>query len=123
MLYDSVVSVSGQVALADLSIGALSQATGVPVDTLRTWERRYGYPLPTARSEGSHRRYSAETVGMIQLIVRALELGHRASAVVGRDSSELQRLIGQAEQRLAPLTADEQLVKGWLELTRALGAA
>jgi len=39
---------------------------------------------------------------------------------VGRDSSELQRLIGQAEQRLAPPTADEQLVKGWLELTRAL---
>jgi DNA-binding transcriptional regulator YiaG len=34
-----------------LSIGTLSSATGVPVDTLRTWERRYGFPAPTARTE------------------------------------------------------------------------
>lgn len=113
-------SVSGQPEPADLSIGALSNATGVPVDTLRTWERRYGYPLPSARSGGSHRRYPADTVGVIHLIVRALELGHRAAAVVGRDAGELQRLIAEAEQHLAPLSADQQTVKGWVELTRAL---
>jgi hypothetical protein len=98
----TAVSVSGPAQLPELTIGALSSATGVPVDTLRTWERRYGYPVPSARSEGSHRRYSAETIGMIQLMVRALDLGHRASAVVGRGASELQQLIGQGEQRLAP---------------------
>lgn len=120
MIYDKDVSVSGQPEPADLSIGALSNATGVPVDTLRTWERRYGYPLPTARGDGSHRRYSADTVGMIQLILRALELGHRASAVVGRDAAELQRLIAERERQLAPLTPDERIVKDWVDLTRAL---
>jgi methanogenic corrinoid protein MtbC1 len=120
MIYDRVVSVSGQPEPADLSIGALSSATGVPVETLRTWERRYGYPIPSARGEGSHRRYAADAVGMIHLIVRALELGHRASAVVGRDARELQRLIAEGERQLAPLTPDERVVKDWVELTRSL---
>jgi methylmalonyl-CoA mutase cobalamin-binding subunit len=90
---------------------------------LRTWERRYGYPIPSARGEGSHRRYAAETVGRIQWIVRALELGHRASAVVGRDLRELQRLIAEGERQLAPLSPDQQLVQGWIELTRSLDGA
>lgn len=75
-----------------LSIGTLSGATGVPVDTLRTWERRYGFPVAT-RTGGSHRRYPVEAIGQIRLIVRALQLGHRPSAVMGRDLEELHRLI------------------------------
>jgi len=31
---------------ARLTIGALSRATGIPVETLRTWESRYGFPEP-----------------------------------------------------------------------------
>jgi len=31
-----------------LTIGALSAATGVPVETLRTWERRYGFEVRLA---------------------------------------------------------------------------
>lgn len=109
----------------ELSIGTLSSATGVPVDTLRTWERRYGFPTPAARSGGSHRRYPAETIGQVQLIVRALELGHRPSAVVGRDPDELRRLLG-ADRIPAPAAvtsspgADAQSVARWLELTHAL---
>lgn len=107
----------------ELSIGTLSSATGVPVDTLRTWERRYGFPVPLARTEGSHRRYAAQTITQVQLIVRALELGHRPSAVVGRDPAELRRLLG------APLPAptgsergdgDRVVVARWLELTQLM---
>ena len=35
-----------------LSIGAVSKATGVPVETLRTWERRYGVPSPGRSAMG-----------------------------------------------------------------------
>ena len=35
-----------------LSIGALARATAIPVETLRTWERRYGYPVPRAQAIG-----------------------------------------------------------------------
>jgi MerR family transcriptional regulator, light-induced transcriptional regulator len=41
-----------------LRIGELSRRTGVGVDTLRAWERRYGVLEPT-RSEGGFRLYSA----------------------------------------------------------------
>jgi len=95
----------------------------VPVDTLRTWERRYGFPTPTARTGGSHRRYAASTIEQVRLIVRALELGHRPSAVVGRDPEALRRLLGG--EAGAPLAAaseasDAAVVARWLELTHAL---
>jgi methanogenic corrinoid protein MtbC1 len=108
----------------ELSIGSLSSATGVPVDTLRTWERRYGFPIPTARTGGSHRRYAAETIGQVQLIVRALELGHRPSAVVGRDPAELRRLLGSAMPSPSPVASDAASDRGvlarWLELSRQM---
>ncbi len=108
----------------ELSIGTLSSVTGVPVDTLRTWERRYGFPAPIARTEGSHRRYSADTITVVQLIVRALELGHRPSAVVGRDSEELRRLIGprfqDSSSRPKSPPGDPHIVERWVELTREL---
>lgn len=109
----------------ELSIGTLSSATGVPVDTLRTWERRYGFPAPNTRTGGSHRRYAADTIEQVRLIVRALELGHRPSAVVGRDPDELRRLLGSAATAAAapaPWLPDEdaRVVARWLELTHAL---
>jgi MerR family transcriptional regulator, light-induced transcriptional regulator len=111
----------------ELSIGTLSSATGVPVDTLRTWERRYGFPAPTARAEGSHRRYPAETIGIVRLIVKALELGHRPSAVIGRDPEALRQLLSgallaDAGRSVATSTTTER-VQHWLELTRELDGA
>ena len=102
----------------ELSIGTLSQATGVPVDTLRTWERRYGFPSPLARAEGGHRRYSAETITTVQLIVQALDQGHRAAAVVGRSPEQLRRVIEAGARNLEPQQKDAQLIDGWMRLTR-----
>lgn len=108
----------------ELSIGTLSSATGVPVDTLRTWERRYGFPAPNTRAGGTHRRYAADTIGQVRLIVRALELGHRPSAVIGRDPEELRRLLGPPRPAAAAEAAapdgDARAVARWLELTHAL---
>lgn len=107
----------------ELSIGTLSNATGVPVETLRTWERRYGFPTPIMRTGGSHRRYAAETIGVVQLIVRALDLGYRPSAVVGRDPEELRRLLsGASSEPLSQRDAaarDRLGLQRWVELTRA----
>jgi methylmalonyl-CoA mutase cobalamin-binding subunit len=115
----STIDKSSEVAL---SIGALANATGVPVDTLRTWERRYGVPAPINRTGGSHRRYAAETVGHVRLIVRALELGHRASSVVGLRADELRGLLGAAAlDTPSPSTgSDRRIVARWLEHTRAM---
>jgi len=44
-----------------LTIGSLSRATGIPVETLRTWERRYQYPRPVRKPSG-HRLYPLDSV-------------------------------------------------------------
>jgi DNA-binding transcriptional MerR regulator len=40
-----------------LSIGEVAAIVGVSAITIRSWERRYGWPEPE-RSRGAHRRYS-----------------------------------------------------------------
>ncbi len=43
---------------------AVVQRTGVPADTFRAWERRYGLPHPT-RTEGNQRLYSDRDIATI----------------------------------------------------------
>jgi MerR family transcriptional regulator, light-induced transcriptional regulator len=76
-----------------LSIGALSRATGVPVETLRTWERRYGFPAPANREESGHRRYPLDTVERLRLVSRALELGHKPAVVLRASPAILRDLL------------------------------
>lgn len=75
-----------------LSIGALSRATGIPTGTLRTWERRYGFPDPQ-RNASDHRIYDPEVVEQLRLTQRAIEAGHRASEVVGEPADTLRQLL------------------------------
>ncbi len=51
---------------------------GVSPSTLRTWERRYGFPLPR-RSEGGHRQYDRAEIEALRDAYA--ETGHAASAV------------------------------------------
>ncbi len=75
-----------------LSIGALARATGVPVNTLRTWERRYGFPRSTRLPSG-HRRYGQQQVLHIRWAQRALELGYKPSSLHSLDTDALQSLV------------------------------
>lgn len=90
-----------------LSIGALARAVGVPVETLRTWERRYG--VPTAeRTESGHRRYSMDTLQKLRLVRAAIQAGHRASLVIGATEAELRGLIENVPAQ-APARADNDV--------------
>ncbi len=80
-----------------LTIGALSQATGVPVETLRTWERRYGFPAPIERSDSGHRRYPLDAVERLRLVVRALGEGHKPSVVLRAGVPTLRELIAVSD--------------------------
>jgi DNA-binding transcriptional MerR regulator/methanogenic corrinoid protein MtbC1 len=86
-----------------LSIGALARATGIAVETLRTWENRYGFPVPERKPSG-HRVYSLDTVHRLRRIAEALALGHRAGQVVGASQEALdQLLVGTAASPVRPL--------------------
>jgi len=83
-----------------LSIGALSRATGVPAETLRTWERRYGFPSGE-RTESGHRRYSMLTLERLRLVTQALDLGYPPSTALVADEPTLREML-RAAKPLAP---------------------
>ncbi len=106
-----------------LSIGALSRATGIPIETLRTWERRYGFPVPERKPSG-HRLYPIESVPRLRRIGQALAEGHRAGEVVPASDEDLARLIEaipQASEFPGPRSrgseslTDEELIEAVLE--------
>ena len=75
-----------------LSIGALSAATGIPVDTIRTWERRYGFPVAERKPSG-HRLYALSTAPRLRRIAQAIARGHRAAEVVPAPEATLEALL------------------------------
>jgi methanogenic corrinoid protein MtbC1 len=90
-----------------LSIGALSRATGVPAETLRTWERRYGFPSGE-RTESGHRRYSMLTLDRLRLVTQVLELGYPPSSALVADAPTLHEMLRAAKPLVA---ADAPLIE------------
>lgn len=80
-----------------LSISAVERDTGLSKDTLRVWERRYGFPTPQRDAQGE-RMYSFEQLEKLRLIKRLLDAGHRPGHVVAQPTSRLQQLIDQFNQ-------------------------
>ena len=56
------------------SIGAVGQMLGIAPATLRTWEERYGLPVPE-RSPGGHRVYSRDQVDQLRFVKAQLDQG------------------------------------------------
>jgi methanogenic corrinoid protein MtbC1 len=88
-------------AAGKLSIGSLARATGVPVETIRTWEQRYGYPVAERKPSG-HRVYALSAVPRLRRIAAAIARGHRASTVVGATEADLSRLLSVTADPPAP---------------------
>lgn len=74
-----------------LSIAAVERDTGLSKDTLRVWERRYGFPSPERDSIGE-RAYPLEQVEKLRIIKRLMDAGHRPGRIVPMAIDELQRL-------------------------------
>lgn len=76
---------------APLAIAAVERDTGLSKDTLRVWERRYGFPQPVRDAQGE-RAYPVEQVEKLRLLKRLLDSGLRPGKLVGLDMAELARL-------------------------------
>jgi len=81
-----------------LSIAAVERDTGIGKDTLRVWERRYGFPQPE-RDAFDERSYPQVQVEKLRTIKRLLDQGFRPGKVVAMPLEELQR-ISMAELAL-----------------------
>jgi len=68
--------------------------TGIGIDTLRAWERRYGAVTPTRDDRG--RMYTEADVARLRLLNGAIEQGHSIGRVAGLSNDELHHLCGAA---------------------------
>lgn len=103
-----------------LSIGALSRAARIPVETLRTWERRYGSPKPVRKPSG-HRLYTTASVEHLRRVGRLLAQGHRPAEILGLSLRELDALLSSSEpEEKRPTKDSEASAFGGEQLGRSL---
>ena len=86
-----------------LSIAAVERETGLGKDTLRAWERRYGFPVPLRDAAGT-RGYPRGLVDRLVLIRRALLAGRRPGRLLALPAAELDALL--ADLAAAPRAPD-----------------
>lgn len=78
-------------AEGEATIAAVERDTGIGKDTLRMWERRYGFPAPQ-RNPFGERTYPSAQVAKLRVVKRLLDAGFRPGRIVALPIDELLRL-------------------------------
>jgi DNA-binding transcriptional MerR regulator/methylmalonyl-CoA mutase cobalamin-binding subunit len=74
-----------------LTIAAVERETRLSKDTLRAWERRYGFPAPLRDGNGE-RRYPADQVERLRLMKRLVDQGYRPGKLARMPAEQLAAL-------------------------------
>lgn len=83
--------------------GTAARLAGLPVETLRVWERRYRLS-DAQRSEHGQRLYSVEQVKRLALLKQLVDQGHAIGLLAELRREELESMLGGAGQTVqAPL--------------------
>ncbi|TSE29230.1 MerR family transcriptional regulator [Tepidimonas charontis] len=98
------------------SIADVERETGIGKDTLRVWERRYGFPLPW-RDEHGERLYDDEQLQRLRLIRRLLDAGLRPGRVVGLPLAALNAVAASSPVGAGPAAAGDELAR-WMDWVR-----
>jgi len=106
---------------ADLSIADVERDTGLGKDTLRAWERRYGFPRPQRDAQGE-RRYSVTELEKLRAIKRLIDAGHRPGRLVTCTLEQLQALGERAARDPAASGVREDEVDTLLGLVARMDA-
>jgi len=83
------------------NIAAVERDTGLSKDTLRVWERRYGFPKPL-RDQHDERLYSLPELEKLRLLRLLIDYGHRPGKIINRSVSELTQLISSRAPEQTP---------------------
>ncbi len=81
----------------EYKIGAVSKMTGIGIETLRMWERRYGAVQPS-RGNGTSRLYSEKDIARLTLLKQLVDKGNSISSVANLDEYELELRMQKIEQ-------------------------
>ena len=97
------------------SIGVVERDTGIGRDTLRIWQRRYGFPRPVRNSKGE-RRYPDNQVTRLQRIRRLMDQGLRPGKIVPLSEPDLFKL--EAELCTMPMVTNEENILALISLLK-----
>jgi MerR family transcriptional regulator, light-induced transcriptional regulator len=84
------------------AMNVVARLTGIPANTIRAWERRYGAVEP-ARDGNARRAYSAADVHRLRLLKRLTVAGHAIGRIAKHPTPHLEGLVAEADA--LPLTA------------------
>lgn len=102
-----------------MNISTVERDTGLGKDTLRVWERRYGFPQP-GRDHNGERVYPAEQVERLRLMKRLIDQGHRPGRLSAASDDELAVLCSScAASKGDDAEAGESLVRQAIRLVKA----
>lgn len=105
-----------------LSIAAVERDTGIGKDTLRVWERRYGFPAPR-RDANDERTYPIAQVEKLRVIKRLMDQGHRPGRIVAQPLDALQRLsrgdVALYSSQPTGVVAERQDLSAYIALLQA----
>jgi MerR family transcriptional regulator, light-induced transcriptional regulator len=101
-----------------LPIAAVERDTGLSKDTLRVWERRYGFPQPL-RGELSERSYPPDQVEKLHVIKRLIDQGRRPGQIINLPIDQLLEMTRASHD---PAPPPGVLQAAWDEWIMALHA-
>ena len=101
--------------------GAAARLAGLPVETLRVWERRYSLS-DAQRSERGQRLYSAEQVARLGLLKQLVDQGHSIGVLAGLSRDQLQSMLGLDGQAMAAATTPVRVLLVGAMLARRVAA-
>lgn len=100
-------------ATARLRSGTAARLAGVPVATLRVWERRYGVVAAPKTATGQ-RLYSGHDVQRLRLIKQLTERGHAIGTIAALALPALEALAAGELLATAPLAALTTTRRAWV---------
>ena len=99
--------------------GAVARLTGIPVQTLRVWERRYKIVGPRQSATGQ-RLYAPAEVARLSVIKQLVDSGHAVGSIASLGFDQLQAMLDKVAGRtLAPAAQAAQVARNALPLVRA----
>lgn len=86
--------------------GVVARLAGIPVETLRVWERRYGVVGPSL-SEGGQRLYTPDDIRRLAVIKQVVDMGHPIGTVAALPTEAVTALRDAARTLAVPTGAPQ----------------
>ena len=90
-------------------IGQVSEITGLPSGTIRTWERRYQVVQPR-RSQKGTRLYSRQQVHRLQLLKQLTDFGEAVGVLAEMSDEDLLQRLSPTESSADPIALADRIL-------------